>query len=459
MKPSIDISYGVYAKADRALIPYIAACTHYRRKVVYEAQWGTKVEMKDAWGIDRRNGVFLAGLLPRITQFLQGKGIDFDVTGDWPAPLLPQRPPQLKDMELRPYQLGMIEQINQYQRGVIRAPTGSGKTITALGLLSQWPSEARVCILCHRRIILSQFFKRIAQQLGPYSMQAVHGDMEKPVSKEVRILVAMVQTMAKQPRDELRNRFDILLVDEVHHATEDKNQMSTLIRDITAPIKVGFTGTLPDENDVKKVLTLEGLMGPVIGDLSIKEGQKMGIIAKPYVTLVGVPYLPEIAEKTDYAEIYRAGIVENRARNAIITKLVKARTMAGLSSLTIIKEIAHGEALAALAERFKVPSIFVHGGTPDEQRNAARDALEAKTHLNVIVTDVWREGIDIPTLDCVIMAAGGKSKIYTLQAVGRGMRVAEGKEWVEVVDFLDPYKHLGRHVVLRLNMYKEHGWL
>ena len=238
------------------------------------------------------------------------------------------------------------------------------------------------------------------------------------------------------------------------------SQLGTLITQNISPIKIGFTATPPDEvHDYDKLLRLEGMVGPVIGDLSIKQAQELGVVAQPYVTLLGVPYNTDIAEHRKYRDLYKQGVVQNTARNAIITKTAKARAMAGLSSLTIVKEIDHGERLAAMAERFGLTSVFIHGGTSADQRDSVKQALENKTHLNVIVTDIWREGVDIPTLDCVIMAYAPKGKIYTLQGVGRGMRRAEGKERMEIIDFLDPYRYLARHAVGRFNMYKEQGWM
>lgn len=406
--------------------------------------------------LDRRNGKFLAGLLPRVAQYLRGQGVGFVVAG-LTEPMTPARPPALKGIELRPEQLELVEQINAYQRGVIKAPTGSGKTIMALGAISQWP-KARVLILVHRKELLQQFADRILKHMQSVHMQTIMEGCAKPI--EARLIVAMIQTLIKRDWQELYNRFDILMVDEVHHAVEEDSQLGKLITQNISPIKIGFTATPPDKiRHLNKALTLEGMVGPVIGDLSVKKGQELGIIAHPHVTLLGVPYSTDIAELRKYRDIYVAGIVENQARNAIIIKTAKARAMAGLSSLTVIKEIKHGNLLAAMAERFGLTSIFIHGGTSTDQRKAVKAELETKAHLNVIVTDIWREGVDIPTLDCVILASAPKGKIYTLQAVGRGMRTAEGKDTVEVVDFLDPYRYLARHAVGRFNMYKERGWL
>ena len=72
---------------------------------------------------------------------------------------------------------------------------------------------------------------------------------------------------------------------------------------------------------------------------------------------------------------------------------------------------------------------------------------------------VWKEGVDIPSLDCVINAAGGKSEIGTLQAIGRGLTKIEGKDETEIIDFLDPYKFLAQHAIMRLQIYIKQGWL
>jgi superfamily II DNA or RNA helicase len=458
MKPKINIEDGVYAKADKELWPYLDPCMAYTYKLVRDGQHAKDIKTEQGSMLDKRSGKFLAGLLPRAVHNLQIQGVDFEITGQPPL-MVPEREPTLKDIELRPEQLGLIELINAYQRGVIKAPTGSGKTIIALGAISQWP-DARVLILTHRREILDQFFNRVHKHVVGYSMQTVTGDSAKGKDLTARIVIAMSQTLVDWDEAKRPKAVDILIVDEVHHAVIKGSQLSSLIEGAAAPICIGFTATPPDTvHDLRKALTLEGLVGPVIGDLTIKQGQELGIIARPYVTLLGVPYNAEIAELRRYRDLYVAGIVENQARNAIITKAAKARAMAGLSSLTIIKEIKHGELLTEMAQRFRLDSIFIHGGTSGEQREAVKEALSTKQRKNVIVTDIWREGVDIPTLDCVIMAAAPKGKIYTLQGVGRGMRTAEGKDRVEIVDFLDPYKYLARHCVARLNMYKEGGWL
>jgi len=453
----IEIIDGIYAKAPKPLIPYIAPLLRYDREVATQAQFGTSIKRRDAYYIDRRNGKFLYGFIDRVCGNLTDRHIMWSITGNYPNPLRAQTPAKLDGgIKLRPDQLQLIKQTLIYQRGVIKAPTGSGKTITALGLISMFPGM-RVLILVHRQEILKQFIERFKKHLPIRKLTVVTEGQTPPPGGTV---VGMIQTAIKYPVDVVCDAFDIVIVDEVHRCWDRDGQYGTFLNYCLAPMKIGFTAT-PWNWDThrERALGTEGLIGPIIGELTLQKGQDLGIVAKPYITLRTVPYDPNLGDLRRYREIYDRCVVNNRARNAIISKEAKIRALAGKSTLTIVREIKHGEILANMAQTMGLNSVFIHGSTPGEQRDAVKQALENKIHMNVIATDIWKEGVDIPSLNGVIIAAAPKSQIYTLQAVGRGMRTAEGKTRVEIIDFLDPYRYLARHAIQRLSTYVEEGWL
>jgi superfamily II DNA or RNA helicase len=224
-----------------------------------------------------------------------------------------------------------------------------------------------------------------------------------------------------------------------------------------APIKLGFTATLPD--DQEGILALEGIVGPVIGELTIQEATGLGIMAEPFITFINTPYNVDIGEYRRYRELYTQGIVNNRTRNGLLVKAVSERIRKGLTCLIMVKEIEHGENIKQAAELAGVPITFMHGGTKGYIRNNVRKMLNDKEIKCVITTDIWREGVDIPTLNVVVNACGGKSEIGTLQAIGRGARRTEEKDRVEIIDFLDPYRYLAEHTVRRLQIYKQNNWI
>jgi superfamily II DNA or RNA helicase len=452
----IHVIDGIMAQAPKPLIPYIKPLLRYDKEVALQGQFGTNMKRQPAHYIDGRNGKFLCGFLDRVCGHLTARHIMWSITGNMVQPIKPQTEPMLNGITLRPDQLELVNQIAIYQRGVIKAPTGSGKTITALGAVSMFPGM-RVLILVHRKEILKQFADRIYKHLALRGHPQLILEGNRPQLHGT--VVAMIQTFVKYPVEEVCDKFDIVMIDEVHRCWDRKGQYGQFLNGCLAPMKIGFSATPWDAAHRERMLGTEGLVGPPIGELTVAEGQELGIIVKPYITLKIVPYDASVGDYRRYRELYQYGIVENRARNAIIIKEAKARAMANKSSLIIIREIRHGHLLVEMAQRMGLKVLFVHGGTPGKQRATAKEALERKTHLTVIASDIWEEGIDIVSLNTVVAAGAGKSKRKTLQIVGRGMRTAPGKDRVEVIDFLDPYRYLARHAVARFTAYAEKGWL
>jgi superfamily II DNA or RNA helicase len=151
--------------------------------------------------------------------------------------------------------------------------------------------------------------------------------------------------------------------------------------------------------------------------------------------------------------------VDSRIRNSRIASVAVDLASSGLSSLIIVKEIQHGDNITDMIRMKGHKCSFVQGNTSGEIRDAVKEQLEQKGIKIVVCTAVWKEGVNIPSLNCVINAAGGKSEISTLQAIGRGLRSVPGKKEIVIYDFLDPYKYLAQHAIQRIAIYVEAGWL
>lgn len=450
---------GLYCRADKALVPEVAEALAYEKEVARPGQFSTKIKRQKAYFIDRRNGLFLLGLLDRVKKHLKARGIEYIIVGleqkDVPQGI--ECDPMLEGIELREDQQELISTVRERMRGVIVSPTGSGKTIMALGVISMWP-HARSLILVHRLDILKQFEQRAGQYLPNLDVQVVSGGSGgKREPLKGQLVCATIQSISKYPTEDVLNKFDITVCDECHHVCNRESRFGQFMQSNLAPVKIGFTATVPPERD--RLLAMEGILGPVIGRLTIGQGQEMGIIAKPYVTLVPIPFDPAIGELRIYREIYQQGIVNSRVRNVRIIKLALERASRRMTSLTVVKDIAHGEELDKYAKELGLSSIFINGATPGAMRSEIKYQLANKRVWNVICTDVWREGIDIPTLNCIIVAGAWKSPLLTNQSIGRGMRTSPGKTRMEIIDFLDPYRILAQHCIFRFTVYAENGWL
>ena len=447
----IKIENNVYSYCSKDVVNLLLPLLQYDKVFWREGQYAKKKTNYNGYMIDKRNGELLTGLIPKVVEFLQKRGINFELSG-YNEKIKPANKPKLKGIKFREDQLRLISNAVDKQRGVVLSPTGSGKTIIAMGIMSCYPKK-QILFLCHTLDLLNQTHSEF-KKYGFKSICLLGGG-----SKELdnsNIVISTIQTLSKFDVDSYCDRFDITIIDESHHVNSISSNYGKLLTNNLSPVKIGFTATLPEQKE--KLLALEGLIGPVIGELTMEEGIEKGILAIPKVKLINTPYKPTDLRK--YHEIYDQLIVNNRNRNLLVVKEVRDYTRENKSVLVIVKEIEHGDNLIKLADLIGLTSIiFIQGKTEGEQREKVKKALQDKKIKAVIATAIWREGINIPSLNVIVNAAGGKSEIMTLQAIGRGLRTSAGKEEVIIVDFLDPYRYLAEHSIFRLQIYNSQGWI
>ncbi len=190
-------------------------------------------------------------------------------------------------------------------------------------------------------------------------------------------------------------------------------------------------------------------MGPTIHLVTAKELAEQGYLVPADVFLIRMPKPPHSYKK--WPEAVRYGIVENFTRNKRIVELARHLMTKQRGPVVIMVErLAHGETLAR-----ELGTDFIAGNAPTGYRRAAWEGLR-DGNLKVMVTSkIADEGLDIPPLAFLILAGGGKAPHLTVQRVGRGMRVAKGKDRLFVFDFLDAGKYLGKHAKQRAATYAD----
>ena len=129
------------------------------------------------------------------------------------------------------------------------------------------------------------------------------------------------------------------------------------------------------------------------------------------------------------------------------------------NSEIIIEKTEHGNILKNMFESKKIKCIFVYGDTSKEKRDSVKNKIQDKKIKVVICSRIWKEGINIPSLNNVINAFGMSGEIATLQTIGRGLRIYKNKKTICLVDFLDPYQYLAQHAILRIQTYQKQGWI
>lgn len=435
-------------KLGKIIEPHLSYTAVYYRETQYkkirqEYKKSTLLKSKGKW-------FFYAGFLDRIRDILNKEKIEYKITGSLGAIKI-KSVPYLEGIEFREDQYDLMGNFFDHPQGVIQAVTGMGKTIIGMGIVSAY-KKASVLWLCHTKDLMNQTYKEFLEK-GFKSVGRIGDGKEET---KYAITIATRQSFSKLA-PKIGHFYDILIVDEVHHVSSFDGQYGKILTNVMAPIRLGLTATMPDNEEAK--LAVEGLIGPIVGSLSVKKGNELGIVAKPIIKIVKIPLNHFIKDIKTYQKAYEEGIVNRAERNRIIGDIVYDQVKLGNSVLVIVNRIEHGyNILDEIPE--EINADFIHGKTDSETRNEVKELLEKKTLDCAICTTIWKEGISINSLNCIINAAGGKSEIATLQAIGRGLRTTKDKKEVTIIDLFDPSnRYFISHFGERISLYCDMGWL
>jgi superfamily II DNA or RNA helicase len=237
----------------------------------------------------------------------------------------------------------------------------------------------------------------------------------------------------------------LVMVDEVHMAKADA--LKTLLTGVFAhvPIRWGLTGTVPKEK--YEQVSIFCSLGSVVGQLSASELQEGGHLAQCHVNIV------QLADYVEYKE-YQTELkylTENAERLDYIAQLVDKIKDSG-NTLVLIDRIATGR---LLLERLP-NAVFVSGSTKAQNRKDEYDEIATSTDKIIVATyGVAAVGINIPRIFNLVLLEPGKSFVRVIQSIGRGIRKAEDKDFVQIWDITSTCKFAKRHLTKRKAFYKE----
>jgi len=466
----------VWTQISHTLVPYITPVLTYtdsywkqgmfrKEKVEYTT---TMIEYfkksKEYW--------IYTGYIPRIIQHLKKEKIPFSFSTK--IPHVEFNTPHIDGITFREDQEKILETAISQGRGVIVSATGTGKSILIRGLVGAFNKE-KILFLVHTTDLVQQMISDLKNEVDSL------GEWSGKTKQKARVMVATIQSFHKVVKDWV-HYFDVVVIDEAHHCNQTDKTYGKTLTMLAAPVKFGFTATLPGNQKGK--MHLEALIGPVIANFSIQEAIGQGILAKPDIKIIKVPDvpgfslfdtstlpIPEGKEKdpdyqpSKYRTVYWNGLVTNITRNMIIIDLAEEFIQRKETVLISVVNIVHGNELCDIAEdyydmKYGKDFVFIHGGTSKEERIKIKDDFKSKKILMVIATTIWQEGVDVPSLNCCILASAGKGKIGVIQKIGRGLRKAKNKNEVTVYDFQDTcHKYLREQFAARYKIYKNNGWI
>ena len=246
-----------------------------------------------------------------------------------------------------------------------------------------------------------------------------------------------------------------IIIDEVHQAKADvlKNLLTQNLRN--APIRWGLTGTIP--KDDLEFESIRCSLGDVIGRISAYDLQQKGVLSGCHVNIVQTQ---EWREFGSYPEELKY-LVTDKDRLTWMASFIKGISETG-NTLVLVDRIDCGKFLQIqLSEIFSLlkedPDVkFISGTVKSKDRKIAYDEVATSNNKITIATyGVAAVGINIPRIFNLVLIEPGKSFVRVIQSIGRGIRKADDKDFVNIYDMTANTKYAKRHLAARKKYYKD----
>ena len=352
---------------------------------------------------------------------------------------------------LRDYQVKIINEFLENPQCLQEVATGAGKTLITAVLSHRCEPHGRTIVIVPNKSLVTQTeadYKNMGLDVGVY-----FGDRKEFGKTHTICTWQSLNILLKGSRNhevditigEFLQDVVCVMVDEVHMAKADA--LKTLLTGVMAhiPIRWGLTGTIPKED--YEFMSLKCSIGDVIGRLSASELQEQGVLAQCHVNVL---QLVDHVEYKDYQSELRY-LLETEERLNYIAKLVESIRKSG-NTLVLVDRIAPGR---ALIEKIK-DAVFVSGGTKADDRKEQYDDIATMDDKVIVATyGVAAVGINIPRVFNLVLIEPGKSFVRVIQSIGRGIRKAEDKDFVQIWDITSTCKFAKRHLTKRKQFYKE----
>ena len=360
-------------------------------------------------------------------------------------------PAEGEDIILRDYQVEAVNNFLDNPQSLQQIATGAGKTITTATLSHLAEPYGRSLVIVPNKSLVEQTeedYINCGLDVGVY-----FGDRKQLGKTHTICTWQSLNILDKKHKDgsavlslaEFLEGVSTIIVDEVHQAKAEvlKNLLTRNLRN--APIRWGLTGTVPKEKF--EFESIHASLGPVIGNISAKELQDKGVLSACHVNVV---QLIDTVAHSGYQEELKY-LVTNKERVEYIGKLLNNVKQTG-NTLILVDRISAGEMLQEL-----IPdSTFISGSVKVKDRKETYDTIREGTNEVIIATyGVAAVGLNIPRIFNLVLIEPGKSFVRVIQSIGRGVRKAKDKDFVQIWDLTSTCKFAKRHLTQRKKFYKE----
>ena len=353
------------------------------------------------------------------------------------------------ELRLQAFQEALLQQIEVsrtlgYHRNLLVAATGTGKTVMAsvdYTTLRERLPLARLLFVAHREEILDQARKTYQFALADPGFGELWVGNHTPTA--FTHVFASIQTLHRENLARIRpDHFDVVVIDEFHHAAAASYQ--ALLDHVQPRELLGLTAT-PERSDGLPILHWFG--DRIAAELRLWDAISQQRLA-PFVYF-GIN--DTIADYTHVAWTRGRGydilgvsnlLTGNDAWANLVVSQVRRRSSdtAKMRALGFCVSIDHARFMARKFSEAGIPSIAVWSDTSVDARANALNDLRARRINAIFSVDLFNEGVDVPSVDTLLMLRPTDSPVLFLQQLGRGLRLHTGKSHCLVLDFVGQHR-------------------
>ena len=351
---------------------------------------------------------------------------------------------------LRDYQFDVVNKFLENPQSLQEVATGAGKTITTATLSHLCEPYGRTMVIVPNKSLVVQTeedYINLGLDVGVY-----FGDRKELGHTHTICTWQSLNVLDKKSYDEdtlslaeFAEGVNAIIIDEVHQAKAEVLTKLLTQNFRNCPIRWGLTGTVP-----KEAYEYQGIfaaIGPVINQVSAHDLQEKGVLANLQINILQTG---DVEVFRSFADEYTF-LVTDAKRLAWMATTIDNVSQSG-NTLVLINRIDTGKKLLELLPE----AVFVSGGMKLVDRKEEYDEIKTSDRKIIIATyGVAAVGINIPRIFNLVLIEPGKSFVRVIQSIGRGIRKAEDKDFVQIWDITSACKYSKKHLTERKKFYKD----
>ena len=353
-------------------------------------------------------------------------------------------------IRLRNDQVEVVNNFLETPQALQEVATGAGKTIMTATLSKICEKYGRTMIIVPNKSLVEQTeedYINVGLDVGVY-----YGDRKELNKTHTICTWQSLNILDKKSHDtdlltlaEFTEGVAAIIIDEVHQAKAEVLKKLLTVNFANSPIRWGLTGTVPKEKFEYESIRCS--IGEVIHRVTANQLQEKGILAQCHVNITQVT---DVKEFRSYADEYKY-LVTDPDRIKWLSKKINEIALTG-NTLVLVNRIDSGKMLID----FIPEAVFVSGAVKTKDRKEEYDEIKTSDNKIIVATyGVAAVGINIPRIFNLVLLEPGKSFVRVIQSIGRGIRKAEDKDFVQIWDITSSCKYAKRHLTERKKFYKD----